>query len=49
MDGEDVLKRGLRFILMLLWKLLLVSVWGTLRLIEVVLSHINGYLKQLIK
>lgn len=49
MDAEDSLKRGIRFLLVLLWKMLLVSLWGTLRLIEVVLSHINGYLKQLIK
>lgn len=49
MDAEDSLKRGIRFLFILLWKILLVSIWGTLRLIEVVLSHINGYIKQLIK
>lgn len=49
MDAEDGLKRGIRFLFILLWKILLVAVWGTLRLIEIVLSHINGYLKQLIK
>lgn len=49
MDAEDSLNRGMRFLLILLWKILLVSIWGTLRLIEVVLSHINGYLRQLIK
>ncbi len=49
MDGEDILKRGIRLLFILIWKILLVSVWGTLRLIEVILSHVNGYLKQLIK
>ncbi len=49
MDAEDSLKRGIQFLFILLWKILLVSIWGTLRLIEVVLSHINGYIKQLIK
>lgn len=49
MDAEDIVKRGLKFLLLLLWKTILVLLWGTLRLIEVILNHINGYLKQLIK
>lgn len=49
MDAEDLAKKGLKSLLKLLWKVFLVSVWGILRLAEVILNHINGYLKQLIK
>ncbi|CAN5388389.1 hypothetical protein BH11BAC2_BH11BAC2_25770 [soil metagenome] len=49
MDGEDIVKKGLLFILKLIWKVCLILVWGTLRLVEVILSHINTFLKQFIK
>ena len=40
--------RILKWFLILAFKIFIVLLWGTLRLIEVILQHLNPYLKKLI-
>ena len=48
MKKRIVLWKILKRLSILLFKIFIVLLWGTLRLIEVILQHINPYLKKLI-
>ena len=48
MKKRVVFWKILKWFLILVFKIFIVLLWGTLRLIEVILQHINPYLKKLI-
>ncbi len=39
--------KTIKWIIKLLWKLFLIALWGALSLIEVILHHVNIYLKKI--
>lgn len=48
MKKRVVFWKILKSLLILAFKIFIVLLWGTLRLIEIILQHINPYLKKLL-
>ena len=48
MNWQGYLWKILKWILKLTWKILLIAIWGTLRLVEIFLNNFNKWLKELI-
>jgi len=48
MNFRKVLWNITKWIFKLLFRIFLILLWGSLRLIEVILQHVNNYLKKVI-
>lgn len=48
MDREDRAVSILKWLAKTIWKLCLILLWGTLRLVELLLAEINKWLKKII-
>jgi hypothetical protein len=49
MKWKSIIWKLIKWIFKLAFKLFLIALWGTLRMVEVILSHLNKWLKEQIK
>ena len=48
MKGRRIIWKFLKGLFKFIFKLFLILLWGTLRIVEVILQHLNNYLKKFI-
>ncbi len=48
MDREDRVVSILKWLARTIWKVFLILLWGTLRIVELILAEINKWLKKII-